>query len=99
MLRVSQPRIISFVQLLGKPGIFRPLLEYCTLNRIGLRRRGRGTGKQPLIVARRIADQISLSKLAQQFPDKIPSAISSLTLRGKLFSFPTQFYGKYFCLW
>jgi hypothetical protein len=29
MLRVSQPRIISFVRLLGKLGIFRPLLEYC----------------------------------------------------------------------
>jgi hypothetical protein len=29
MLRTSQPRIISFVRLLGKPGIFRPLPEYC----------------------------------------------------------------------
>jgi hypothetical protein len=37
MLRISQPRIISFVRLLGKPGIFRPLPEYWTLNRIGLR--------------------------------------------------------------
>jgi hypothetical protein len=32
MLRVSQPRIISFVRLLGKLGIFRPLLEYCVLS-------------------------------------------------------------------
>jgi hypothetical protein len=31
MLRISQPRIISFVRLLGKLGIFRPLLEYCAL--------------------------------------------------------------------
>jgi len=31
MLRISQPRIISFVRLLGKPGIFRPLLEYCAV--------------------------------------------------------------------
>jgi hypothetical protein len=31
MPRISQPRIISFVRLLGKPGIFRPLLEYCAL--------------------------------------------------------------------
>jgi len=31
MLRISQPRIISFVRLLGKLGIFRPLLEYCVL--------------------------------------------------------------------
>jgi hypothetical protein len=31
MLRISQPRIISFVRLLGKLVIFRPLLEYCTL--------------------------------------------------------------------
>jgi hypothetical protein len=34
MLRVSQPRIISFVRLLGKLGIFRPLLEYCALRQI-----------------------------------------------------------------
>jgi hypothetical protein len=32
MLRISQPPIISFVRLLGKHGIFRPLLEYCTLS-------------------------------------------------------------------
>jgi hypothetical protein len=37
MLRVSQPRIISFVRLLGKLGIFRPLLEYCALRWIDLR--------------------------------------------------------------
>jgi hypothetical protein len=30
MLRISQPRIISFGRLLGKLRIFRPLLEYCT---------------------------------------------------------------------
>jgi hypothetical protein len=37
MLRISQPRIISFVRLLGKLGIFRPLLEYCALRWIDLR--------------------------------------------------------------
>jgi hypothetical protein len=34
MLRVSQPRIISFVRLLGKLVIFRPLLEYSALRQI-----------------------------------------------------------------
>jgi hypothetical protein len=42
MLRISQPRIISFVRLLGKPRIFRPLLEYYTLKWINLSSSGTG---------------------------------------------------------
>jgi hypothetical protein len=43
MLRISQPRIISFVRLLGKLGIFRPLLEYCLLRWTDLPGRGAAT--------------------------------------------------------
>jgi hypothetical protein len=72
MLRVSQPRIISFVQLLGKPGIFRPLLEYC-MSRVNRSPPGDGTRdrRDRLLLKPGAARKTLRSKLAQAFQDKI----------------------------
>jgi len=78
MLRISQPRIISFVRLLGKPVIFRPLLEYCAL------RRGRSRPhNRPVIVARESQTSNAVVKIGIGIPGQDSPQLSSfLTLRG-----------------
>jgi hypothetical protein len=83
MLRISQPRIISFVRLLGKLGIFRPLLEYCTLRRGGL---GYITDR---LLAPGIADKDAVVKIGIGIPRQdSPGLLSFLTLRGSFSASP-----------
>ncbi len=89
MLRISQPRIISFVRLLGKLGIFRPLLEYCTLKeRIDLSWR---QGAVP------ITDSIARSSRPRIIDKNAPDQIADTAEEG--FSFRAEFYSDDFlCL-
>ena len=89
MLRISQPRIISFVRLLGKLGIFRPLLEYYSL-----RRKRRLPSNRPLIIAQGIEDKRAVVNIGAGIPGQGPWTIKFPG--GKLFSLPAQIYDKYF---
>jgi hypothetical protein len=99
MLRISQPRIISFVRLLGKLGIFRPLPEYCALRQIDLRwRRCRPQKRRPGLTSG-ILTKTRYENWHRDSGTGFPCAIKFLTLRGS-FHFPAQLYSEYFLrLW
>jgi len=94
MLRISQPRIISFVRLVGKHRIFRPLLEYCALRWIDLPGGGGGdTSEGPNLTSG------MLTKTRYKNWHRIPLRLEFLTLRGS-FNFPAKLYsGNFLRLW
>ena len=90
MLRISQPRIISFVQFLGKRGIFRPPLEYCTQNE-WVRANGAGGDKRRLKIALDLA-------YATLLPNLIPGPIRSAKAQASFSVLPENLTIKYlFC--
>jgi hypothetical protein len=87
MLRISQPRIISFVRLLGKPRIFRPLLEYYTLKWINLSPTPPGIKTARFIPSHQAAMDLTAAK---GVPAKIPYINEILQLQMKP-HFPHKF--------
>jgi len=94
MLRISQPRIISSVRLVGKLRIFRPLLEYCALHWTDLPGGGGGDGSEgPNLTSE------MLTKTRYKNWHRIPLRLEFLTLR-ESFNFPAKLYSGHFLrLW
>jgi hypothetical protein len=98
MLRISQPPIISFVRLLGKLVIFRPLLEYCALTDRSPLQAVPSTAATARVLSSRIVDKTAGTKIRAAIPGQdLPCAIKFLTLRAS-FHLPraAKFYSEYF---
>jgi hypothetical protein len=91
MLRISQPRIISFVRLLGKPEFSRALLEYCALKVERSLPEACRAEKRPPVLASGIVNKNAALKNWHRHSGQNACAIKFLTLRRKLHASSAQF--------